>query len=146
MTQNQVTDFAGPSPADQAAVWAVPQRIVAAWANHDADAFAEVFTEHGTMILPGLYRCGRDDIRAYMTGAFAGPYRGTRVTGQPINVTFLSERVVVLITEGGVMLPGETRVTGIRAIRATWLVVNQDGEWRLAAYQNSPAHPSDDTD
>jgi uncharacterized protein (TIGR02246 family) len=140
MTQNPVIGFVGPSPADQAAVWAVPQRIVAAWANHDADAFAEAFTEHGTMILPGVYRCGRDDIRTHMAGAFAGPYQGTRVTGQPINITFLGEGVVVLITQGGVLRPGETRVSDVRAIRATWLVVKQDGEWRLAAYQNSPAH------
>jgi uncharacterized protein (TIGR02246 family) len=128
-------------PADLEAVQAVPQRVVAAWAGHDADAFAEVFTGDGTMILPGLYRRGRDDIRSHMAEAFAGPYRGTRVTGHPVNVTVLGDRVVVLITEGGVMLPGETEVARARAIRASWLLVKQDGRWRLAAYQNSPAFP-----
>jgi uncharacterized protein (TIGR02246 family) len=129
------------APADLAALQAVPQRVVTAWADHDADAFAEVFTADGTMILPGLYRRGRDDIRSHMAEAFTGPYRGTRVTGEPVNVSVLGERVVALITEGGVMLPGETEVAKERAIRATWLLVKQDGEWRLAAYQNSPAFP-----
>ena len=132
--------FVGPSPADQAAVWAIPQRVVAAWAEHDADAFARVFTENGTMILPGLYKSGRDEIRKYMAAAFAGPYKGTQVTGQPINIKFLNEHAVVLITYGGVLQPGEKKLSDLRAIRATWLVVKQpDGQWLLDCYQNSPS-------
>lgn len=136
-TQSPPSTFVGPSPADQTAVWAISQRIVAAWADNDADAFAAVFAEDATMILPGLYRQGRDGIRSYMAGAFAGPYRGTQVTGQPINIRFLGRDAVLLITAGGVLSPGETKVSPSRAIRASWLCVKQDGVWYLAAYQNS---------
>ncbi|WP_034273232.1 SgcJ/EcaC family oxidoreductase [Haloechinothrix halophila] len=128
----------GPSDADQAAVASLTQRVVAAWAYHDADAFASVFTEDATMILPGVYRKGADEIRAYMAEAFAGKYQGTQVTGKPVDLRFLAPDVAILLTAGGVMHKGESEVADERAIRASWLVVKRDGQWRLAAYQNSP--------
>jgi len=124
--------------ADRAAIAALPQRIVDAWRAHDADAFAAVFAQDGTMVLPGQYRQGRENIRAFMAGAFAGPYKGTRVTGTPIDFRLLSADAGVLVTQGGVLAPGETEVSGAAAIRATWVAVREQGDWRLAAYHNCP--------
>jgi uncharacterized protein (TIGR02246 family) len=121
-----------------AAVADLPQRIVTAWSRHDADAFADMFTEDGSMILPGVYCKGREQIRAYMAEGFAGPYRGTQVTGQPVDLRFIGDGVAVLISQGGVLAPGEVTVPDERTVRASWVAVNRDGEWLLAAYQNSP--------
>jgi uncharacterized protein (TIGR02246 family) len=137
-TDGTPSTFVGPSPADQAAVWSVSQRIVAAWADNDADAFAAVFAADGTLILPGVYHQGRGAIRQYMASAFAGALRGTRVTGQPIFVRFLGTDAMLLITAGGVLAPGESQVSDANAIRASWLISKQsDGQWLLSAYQNS---------
>jgi uncharacterized protein (TIGR02246 family) len=132
------TTSSGASASDQAAAAAVPQRIVAAWASYDAEAFASVFTEDGTMILPGQYRKGHDEIRSFMAAAFAGPYQGTQVTGEPIDVRFLGADSAVVITQGGVLARGETEVPADRAVRAMWVLSKRGGQWQLAAYVNTP--------
>lgn len=133
------------SAADQQAVAAVPQRIIEAWAGQDAGAFADVFAEDATMILPGVFCHGRDEIRSFMTGAFQGPFKDTRVTGAPIDMRVLGPDVAVVVTKGGVTPAGVSEVSPDRAVRATWVVVKRDNRWQLAAYQNSPANPPEAT-
>ncbi|MEV6623810.1 SgcJ/EcaC family oxidoreductase [Amycolatopsis sp. NPDC051106] len=125
--------------ADQAAIAALTQKVIAAWAYGDADGFANVFTEDGTMILPGIFKKGREEIRAFLVESFAGNYKGTQVTGRPIEIRFFTPDSGVLITQGGVLAAGETEVTDSQSIRASWTVVKRDGSWHLASYQNTPA-------
>lgn len=118
---------------------ALPARIVAAWAKNDGDAFAEAFTEDATLILPGdVFLTGREEIRSFMTKGYAGPYKGTRVYGEPLSARSVGGDVVVVVTRGGVLAPGEEQVAAERAIRATWVIAKQDGEWLITAYQNTP--------
>ncbi len=127
-----------PSAADQAAIAAVPARMVAAWAAHDADAFAELFTEDGTLMLPGIYKRGREAIREYMASEYAGAYRGTTVTGTPIEIKPLRAGAVALLTQGGVIPAGESELPSEAAIRASWILVKRNRKWLLAVYQNCP--------
>ncbi|OKI23472.1 DUF4440 domain-containing protein [Nocardiopsis sp. TSRI0078] len=117
----------------------VPLRLVAAWAENDGDKVAETFTEDGVMILPGdVYKKNREEIRAFMSAAYAGPFKGTGVTGRPVDVRFASDDVALLRTHGGILAPGKTEIDPELAVRSTWVLVKRDGEWKLAAYQNSP--------
>ncbi|MGB3442493.1 MAG: SgcJ/EcaC family oxidoreductase [Actinophytocola sp.] len=129
--------------ADKAAIAALTQKVLAAWAYHDAETFADVFVDDGTMILPGSLSTGRDEIREQMTKEWAGRWQGTQVTGKPISIRSLGPDVMLLLSLGGVLHPGETEVTEANAIRASWLAVRQDGEWKLASYQNSPRYGAD---
>jgi uncharacterized protein (TIGR02246 family) len=138
MTTTTTTNTAGLSDADKVAIASLTQRVIAAWAYHDADSFAGVFTEDGTMILAGVYQKGRDQIRDYMAAAFEGTYKGTQVTGKPLDMRPLGSDAAILLSQGGVLEAGESEVTETSAVRAAWVVVKQDGQWRLAAYQNTP--------
>lgn len=132
------TSPVGLSDGDKVAIASLTQHVIAAWAYHDADAFAEVFTEDGTMVLSGVYRKGRAQIRDYMAAAFEGTYKGTQVTGKPVDMRPLGGEAAILLSQGGVLEAGESEVNETSAVRAAWVVVKQDGQWRLAAYQNTP--------
>ena len=58
------------------------------------------------MILPGVFRKGREDIRAFTAAAFAAPSNRTRVTGTPLSIAFFDDQSGPLITNGGVLAPG----------------------------------------
>jgi uncharacterized protein (TIGR02246 family) len=127
--------------AQMAEIAAVPGRLVSAWDAHDADAFADLFIEDGSLIMPGVYKKGRDEIRKFMAAGYAGPYKGTSVTGTPLEVKRLGTASVALVTVGGVLAPGEKEVSTEQAIRASWILVKDDGTWRLAVYHNAPRDP-----
>jgi uncharacterized protein (TIGR02246 family) len=125
--------------ADQAALAQVAQNMIAAWGDNDGAAFAKIFAEDGSLVLPGdVFLKSREEIRTFMTAAFASTYKGTRVTGTPLTVRALSSDVAVLITEGGVLMPGETEVSAAQAIRATWVLTKHEDGWLISAYHNSP--------
>lgn len=132
--------LAAPSSSDQVGIASLTQKVMAAWAYHDADSFADLFVEDGTMILPGIYRNGREEIRQYLAEAYQGRYKGTQVTGKPMSMRSLGPDAAILLSYGGVLESGESEVSSKGAVRASWLVVKRDGEWRLAAYQNTPAN------
>lgn len=133
-----VPDAAILSGPEQAEIAAVPARMMKAWAAHDATAFSELFIQDGTLILPGIYKEGREEIRKFMEAGYAGPYNGTRVIGSPLDLKPLGEGAVALLTVGGVLAPGETELSTEAAIRASWILVRRDGKWQLAVYQNCP--------
>ncbi|WP_327028760.1 SgcJ/EcaC family oxidoreductase [Micromonospora sp. NBC_01740] len=122
--------------SDETAVRDVARRIVTAWAANDADAFAAIFVEDGTLI-GDAYMKGREEIRSYMAAGFAGPYGGTHVLVEPLDVRFLTDDIALLVTQGSVLLEGETEFVAERAFLATSTVVRVDGGWSIAAYQNS---------
>lgn len=126
--------------SDAAAIAALTQRMVAGWAYGEADTIANLFVEDGTLVLPGVYCNGKEEVRAYFTQAYQGRYKNTQVIGKPLGIRVLAPDVAILLSQGGVLQEGETEVAEPNAIRASWLVVKRDGDWLLAAYQNSPRH------
>lgn len=78
--------------AHEGAVRDVLNRIVAAWKDNDADAFAAFYAEDATVVLPGgAFLKGRDEIRNYMATAFGGPFKGSASMDTQESVRFLGD-------------------------------------------------------
>lgn len=120
-------------------VRAVLEAIYAAWAEHDADAFAALYVEDATVVMPGVYHQGQDAVRAYMAAAFTGPLQGSRGIEEPQSIRFLGDDAAVIVSEAGILMAGETTLPAGRLRRATWTLARRDGAWRIAAYHNCPA-------
>ncbi|GLW05796.1 hypothetical protein Misp01_09260 [Microtetraspora sp. NBRC 13810] len=124
---------------DEKAALTVAMRIQAAWAANDPDAFADTFAENGSLLMQDRQLMSREEIRSYMAENFAGPLRGARVKGWPVEVKFLDDDVAMFVTEGGIMFPGDQDIRPERLIRATWVIVKREsGRLELVSHQSSP--------
>jgi uncharacterized protein (TIGR02246 family) len=123
---------------DEKAALTVAKRIQAAWKANDADRFADMFVENGSLLMKDTQLMNREEIRAYMKAGFAGPLKGAYVNGWPISVTFLAPDVVMVITEGGIVMPGDADVSDANLIRSTWVIRKQADGLRLFSHQSSP--------
>lgn len=122
-----------------AAVHEVLRGVMDTWAAGDADGFADLFAEDGTLV-GDAYMRDRAEIRSFMAVGFAGPYRGTRLRVEPLTVRSLSADVRWLVTRGGVLVGEETEAPPERQFLATCLLVRRGPGWAIAAYQNAKGH------
>jgi len=127
------------SDADRQAVLDVLARLYQAWGAGDAEAFVADYTEDASVIQSGVYEKDREEIRTNMAAAFAGPLKGSRVAARPVDARFLAGDTAIVVSEDGIIFPGQDAVARERLVRATWVLVRRDGGWRIASYHNSPA-------
>jgi uncharacterized protein (TIGR02246 family) len=124
--------------ADRRAVLAVIQAGYAAWEANDADEFVAVYLDDATVVQPGVYKKDRQEIRTTMAAGFGGPLKGSRIIDAPQDVRFVNDETAIVVSEGGIVFPGETSCRSDRMVRATWVVAKRDGHWFVASYHNSP--------
>ena len=126
-------------PHDVAAIKGVLERHYQAWDAGDADAFVTGYAADATVIMPGIYRKSREEVRRGMAEGFASFLKGSTAIDQLGTIRFLGENAAVAVSEAGIRFPGETEVPGERMVYATWVLEKRDGAWLVAAYHNSPA-------
>jgi len=128
-----------PTEADlQTMAKGVVDGITEAWAAHDPDAFADAYTTDASLILSGdRYLRGREAIRSVITQQFKSAHQGTTLLQNIVDFRTLTPDSVVVVTEGGVLVPGELQPAPARALRATWVIAKENGTWLIAAYQNT---------
>jgi len=128
------------SKADQQAVLGVLKGVYEAWEANDAEAFVADYLDDASVVQPGVYKKNRQEIQSTMAGAFAGPLKGSRVIDQPQDVRFPNEDTAIVISEGGIVFPGQNAVPSEGTVRATWVLAKNDGRWFVAAYHYSAAN------
>ena len=58
---------------------------------------------------------------------------------QPRDVRFLNEDTAIVISEAGIVFPGQNAVPSGGTVRA-WVLAKRDGRWHVAAYHYSAAN------
>jgi uncharacterized protein (TIGR02246 family) len=123
------------------AVHAVFDATSSAWADGDADAFADWYAEDATVILPGFALRGRAGIRTNMGGAFAGPLKGSKRLHVVQDVRFLGDDTALVVTRSVTSFPrGAEPPAGQREL-ATWALSWHEGRWLVEAYHSCAAGP-----
>jgi uncharacterized protein (TIGR02246 family) len=130
--------YGGYPNGEEGAVLTAPLRIRAAWDANDANAFADMFIENGSMLVGDNQLTSREQIRSYFAEAFGGGYKGSRLTEEPREIRLLSDTVAVAITEGGIIRDGAQSLAAGDELRTMWVIVKREGDWRVASRQSSP--------
>ena len=126
------------NPADEAAVRDLYQQLMDGWNRGNGDTFAAVFAEDGDLVaFDGTYFKGREEIAPFHQQLFDKWMKGTRLVGQVKNVRFLSPDIAVMHAVGGTVMRGKTERSPERDSIQTLVATRRDGEWRLAAFQNT---------
>jgi uncharacterized protein (TIGR02246 family) len=125
--------------ADEAAIQSVLADSYKAWEAGDADGMVADYTADATAIMTGSLRDSRDVIRDSMALAFAGPLKDTSTWNKQLSVRFVGRDAAIVVSESGILFPGQTEVPDAAKVNATWVFEKRDGQWLIAAYHNSPA-------
>lgn len=137
-------DETGTEAEDEAAIRSLLERQLDAWSAGDGAAFGATYTIDGDLIaFDGTHVAGREEIIPFMQAQFDGFLKDTLVSAQPEQIRFVSDGVAIMITEGGVMFPGETEVPLERFSIQTFVATKLEGEddWLFAAFQNTRIAP-----
>ena len=124
--------------ADKAAIDAVLAASYKAWDAGDADGMVADYTADATAIMTGSLRGSREEIRAGMAGAFAGPLKDTSTYNKQLSYRFVGRDAAIVVAESAILFGGQTEAPDAAKVNATWVFEKRDGQWLIAAYHNSP--------
>ncbi|HEY6684199.1 MAG TPA: SgcJ/EcaC family oxidoreductase [Propionibacteriaceae bacterium] len=120
-------------------VRALYDRLITGWNDHDGDAMAEPFAEDSVIIgFDGSVNSGRQTIGTEMSNIFADHETG-RFAVKVQSVRSLGPQAMILRAIAGLVPPGETGINPETNSHKTVVAEQQDGQWRIVLFQNTPA-------
>jgi uncharacterized protein (TIGR02246 family) len=128
--------------ADEAAVRDLYRELMDGWNRGSGEAFAAAFTEDGDLVaFDGTHFEGRGEIAPFHQQLFDKWLKGSRLVGKVKDVRFLSPDVALMHAVGTTVMRGQSEPSPERDSIQTLVAVRQDGEWRLAGFQNTRVRP-----
>ncbi|HEX6383709.1 MAG TPA: SgcJ/EcaC family oxidoreductase [Anaerolineae bacterium] len=130
----------GSPAAGEGEVGALYRELLDSWNRRSARDFAALFEEDGHSIgFDGSTMNGRAEIEAHIGAVFADHVTATYV-GKIRGVRFLTPEVAILRAVVGMVPPGQSAINpAANAIQTAVAAKDDDGQWRIALFQNTPA-------
>ncbi|MFF3226685.1 SgcJ/EcaC family oxidoreductase [Nocardia suismassiliense] len=126
----------GGTAADTQGVCATLAELNAAWERGDADAYGALFTENGTYTtFTGTYYEGRRDITESHRALFNGVLEGSKLADSYLGIRLFGADTAVVTTRGDRY--DDERPSELSKTATFTMVREQDGQWRIAAFQNT---------
>lgn len=124
---------------DESAVRTLYRQVLDGWNTRSGDAFAAAFTEDGETIgFDGSQQIGKAEIAAALNQIFADHVTAAYVANVR-NVRMVGEDAAILRAVAGMVPRGQAKINpAVNAIQ-TLVATKQDGTWRVALFQNTPA-------
>ena len=135
--------FAADQSQDESAIRALETRQQEAWNHHDAKAYASLFAEDGDCVnIVGWWWKGRAEIEKKLTDAYVYVLKESTLTITGVDIRFPNPELAVAHvrwTMTGARTPAGLPVPqqGIQ----THLLQKKDGQWLIAAFQNTLSVP-----
>lgn len=112
------------------------------WNRGSGEALAAPFAEDGHLVaFDGTHFEGRREIASFHQPLFDIWLKGTRLVGQVKSVRFLNADVALMHVIGSTVMRGESKPSPVRDSIQTLVATRRDGQWKLAAFQNTRLRP-----
>lgn len=142
MTTDKALPETNAPDADEAAVRGLFGRMIEGWNRGNGAEFAAAFAGDGELVaFDGTRFRGRAEISAFHQELFDRWMKGTRLVGRIESVRFLGPDVALMHAVGGTVMRGKTEPSAGRDSIQTYVAARENGEWRLAAFQNTRVRP-----
>jgi uncharacterized protein (TIGR02246 family) len=128
---------------DENAIRALEARQPEAWNKHDAKAYASLFTEKGDCVnVVGWWWKGRAEIEKKLTDAYVYVFKESILTITNVDIRFLTPDVAVAHVQW--TMTGARTPSGIPTPQQglqTHVLQKENGQWLIAAFQNTNSIP-----
>jgi uncharacterized protein (TIGR02246 family) len=138
--KSQMANATMTNATGETAIRALFWQIIDGWNQGSGEQFAAPYAEDADHVgFDGTHLKGRSQIASFHQQLFDTWVKGSRLVGKVRSVRFLTPDVALLHAVGGTVMAGQTDLAPERNSVQTLVIVRQNGEWRIAAFQNSRA-------